>query len=136
MAAVLPEDVDQHLGRAVDDPRLLGESGRGCHEPGHLHDAADPIESPEHRGDRGEGVQRGHAGEVGGVLDRDVPAEQAGAGELPVDERQLPGGPHEVAGDDRGHVGTRRRGDGRQGEPQLLEAVGDGHQACSVGRFR
>ena len=104
---------------------LLGEAGRGCDEPGHLHDAADPVESPEHRGDRGEGVQRGDAGEVGGVLDRDVLAEQAGAGELPVDEGQLPRGPHEVAGDDRRHVGARGRRDGRQRETELLEAVGD-----------
>ncbi len=65
----------------------------------------------------------------GGPGDRDLR-------QLPVDERQLPGGEHEVPARDGGHVRSGGCGHGRQHEPQLGEAVGDGHQASAFSRFR
>src|SRR6478735_5116648 len=73
VAPRVAEDLAEHFARAVDDARLPGELGDGCHEPDDLDDAAEPVDTAHGGCGGGDGVERRLAGVPLGVGGRDEP---------------------------------------------------------------
>ena len=85
MAARLTEDLKQRRACSVNDRRLLRETRSASHVPRHGQHPLDAIESPERLTQYGEGVEGAHSGRGRALLDADIDAQCANAGEDSID---------------------------------------------------
>jgi len=128
------EHLTQQLAGAVDDPGLAGEAGVARDEADHLDHLDDQVEVTDDRLDRRDRVQGAGAGQVLGLLGRDVGAHLAGRHEDATDHRQLARRPHQVAVTHGGHVRRQGRGDVWHLQAQLSQPRLDA--AHARGRLR
>jgi hypothetical protein len=134
MATRLTEDLAEHFAGAVDDGRLTGEVGNGCHETDDLDDTRQPIDTAD--GGRGgrDRVERALAGEGMSVDRGDQPRTLAHLARRRKRARhhgQLSGREDQVAVRLSRHVGRDRRHDRRQVDAELREPRRDAQRCGS-----
>src|SRR5262249_50852501 len=97
--AAVAEELDEEVGRAVDDPRLIPESRRRVHEADELHALLHAVEVTQRVLHRGQARERGIAGGLVALAQCEVRAHHAGEIGPPILHRR---GPRQVE-----HVAVR-----------------------------
>ena len=137
--ARLAEDLAEQLGGAVDDAGLAGEVGAEATKPTTLTMRVTRSSEPMTLRAAASALSTHVRASLGSVLGGRPPAPTLPvAGERAVDERQLPGREHQVAGDDGGHVGRDGLRDARQLRPSSARrsSMALTRRPPSSGRFR
>src|SRR5207253_1302446 len=84
LAALLAVELDEQVGRAVRDLRLVAELGHRVDEAEQLHDPLDAVEAADALPDRRQHVQRHEPRRLLALLDPELATELADELRLPV----------------------------------------------------
>jgi organic hydroperoxide reductase OsmC/OhrA len=128
MSPRVAEHLDEQIGCAVDHLRVAVELVRRVHISNNANTAYDTIDVVCDRDAKvGEQIERGEPGSALSILDRELPPELSDVSTLAVPLTELPGEVQEIGGADELHVIRARAARPRQLEPELDEAIVDGH---------
>jgi len=127
--AILAEDLNQEIGRAVGNLGLVSEAGSGGDKDAELDDANNAIERAEGRLDVRECIDDAHASCFLSLLEGNAGSELAIVHKRIALLGNLTGNPQLVAGDDGGNVAERRGSGGRQNDTLLLQSRFNRHLA-------
>src|SRR5687768_1937847 len=122
VAAAFAEEVDQQLGGAVDDLRLVVKAGGAVDEAEQLDDAADAVEIAESVLDGSQGVEHDELGGGAALLDIEVLAELADEDALLILNRAVAGDVEQVANLHRADVFADWLARWRQLETEVAQA--------------
>ena len=131
MATGFAEHLDEQVGGAVDDGRVLGEVGGRRHVAAHAHDAGDAIDRPQGGAGGGEPVEGALTREGVALLDGHVDPAVAGRERYTRRHGDLAGDGQQVAVQPGGDVRPGGSGRLRQLDSQLLQTFLDAHHAPS-----
>src|SRR5689334_18268448 len=141
LAALLAVELDEQVGRAVRDLRLVAELGHRVDEAEQLHDALDAVEAADGLADRRQHVQCHEPCRLLALLDPVLATELADELGLPVLEGPVPGDEENVPDGDGADVVADGRRHGGEPDPELLQTRLRAHEArllaasCGVGRW-
>src|SRR5438477_880198 len=129
LAVPLAEQLDEQVGGAVRDLRLVAELGHGVDEAEQLDHPLDAVEVAEGFTDRRQHVQRDEPCRLLALLDTELASELADELRPAVLERPMPGDEQDVTDRDRADVVADGRRHRWELDPELAQTRFRAHEA-------